>query len=161
MEEKLTNEPMEAQADTGAEGKPCFDEILKDKEYQSEFDRRISKAIETAKTKWTAQQSDESIKEATARAERAEAEVEAYRLKEKALTAGIPQDMLDYAVYAAKKLMGGEDDSFDDALNRLTDAQPWLKSASLPTTGIAQSRASDGKSGVERAFSRLNPQIKL
>ena len=29
-----------------------FDEILADKEYQSEFDRRVSKALDTAKEKW-------------------------------------------------------------------------------------------------------------
>lgn len=29
-----------------------FDEILKDKEYQSEFDKRIAKALDTAKAKW-------------------------------------------------------------------------------------------------------------
>lgn len=29
-----------------------FDEILSDKEYQSEFDKRVSKALETAKGKW-------------------------------------------------------------------------------------------------------------
>lgn len=29
-----------------------FDEILKDKAYQSEFDKRVSKALETAKTNW-------------------------------------------------------------------------------------------------------------
>lgn len=35
------------------ESKPLtFDEILGDKEYQKEFDRRIAKAINTAKEKW-------------------------------------------------------------------------------------------------------------
>lgn len=29
-----------------------FDEILKDKAYQSEFDKRLSKALDTAKTNW-------------------------------------------------------------------------------------------------------------
>ena len=29
-----------------------FDEILQDKEYQSEFDRRVTKALDTAKEKW-------------------------------------------------------------------------------------------------------------
>lgn len=29
-----------------------FDEILEDKEYQKEFDRRINKALDTAKSKW-------------------------------------------------------------------------------------------------------------
>lgn len=31
---------------------PTFDELLKDKTMQSEFDKRISKALETAKSKW-------------------------------------------------------------------------------------------------------------
>jgi len=31
-----------------------FDEILEDKEYQAEFDRRVQKAINTAKSKWEA-----------------------------------------------------------------------------------------------------------
>lgn len=34
------------------EEKLPFDEILKDKAYQSEFDKKIAKALETAKTKW-------------------------------------------------------------------------------------------------------------
>ena len=44
---------------TGAEGgegkegsEQTFDDVLKDKKYQSEFDKRVAKALETAKTKW-------------------------------------------------------------------------------------------------------------
>lgn len=38
---------------TGAESAvQSFDDILKNKDYQSEFDRRVAKAIETAKGKW-------------------------------------------------------------------------------------------------------------
>ena len=33
-------------------GELTFDEILEDKTYQSEFDKRVSKALETAKAKW-------------------------------------------------------------------------------------------------------------
>lgn len=33
-------------------GTKSFDDVLKDKAYQSEFDKRISKALETAKSKW-------------------------------------------------------------------------------------------------------------
>lgn len=36
----------------GEEGTKTFDDILKDKAYQSEFDKRISKALDTAKGKW-------------------------------------------------------------------------------------------------------------
>ena len=47
MEEENKN------VNAGAEGEVMtFDEILADKTYQSEFDRRIAKALETARTKW-------------------------------------------------------------------------------------------------------------
>ena len=53
---------------TGAEGKKqTFDDILSNKEYQAEFDRRVSKAIETAKSKWQGEQDstlDEKINSA-------------------------------------------------------------------------------------------------
>ena len=43
----------------------AFDEILEDKEYQAEFDRRVNKAIETAvgsaKTKWEAEKKAEKV----------------------------------------------------------------------------------------------------
>lgn len=39
------------------EDKPLsFDEILGDKTYQAEFDRRVQKALETARTKWEAEE---------------------------------------------------------------------------------------------------------
>ena len=34
------------------ENKPTFDEMLKDSNYQSEFDKRVAKSLETAKAKW-------------------------------------------------------------------------------------------------------------
>ncbi|MBP3922847.1 MAG: hypothetical protein J6D27_07775 [Ruminiclostridium sp.] len=36
----------------GGSAVPTFDEVLKNKDYQSEFDKRITKALETAKEKW-------------------------------------------------------------------------------------------------------------
>ena len=33
-------------------GDKSFDDVLKDKKYQSEFDKRVAKALETAKSKW-------------------------------------------------------------------------------------------------------------
>lgn len=49
-----TNEGAKAQAEaTPAQGQTqTFDDVLKNKEHQSEFDRRVTKAIETAKAKW-------------------------------------------------------------------------------------------------------------
>lgn len=44
-----------------------FDDILKNKEYQSEFDRRIAKAIATAKAKWS-EENQETIEAAVTEA---------------------------------------------------------------------------------------------
>lgn len=44
-------------ADDGAgenDGKQTFDDLLKDTDYQKEFDRRVQKALNTAKEKWDA-----------------------------------------------------------------------------------------------------------
>lgn len=56
------------QVETGQE-KPSFDELLKDKEMQAEFDRRISKALDTAKGKWQKEQ-EEAIEAARTEAEK-------------------------------------------------------------------------------------------
>ena len=52
-----------AAGDTGANSDggndtPTFDDLLKDKKFQSEFDSRVSKALATARAKW-----EESAKE--------------------------------------------------------------------------------------------------
>ena len=53
MEEENKNVNTGAEESVGTENKTqTFDEMLSNKEYQAEFDRRVSKAIETAKAKW-------------------------------------------------------------------------------------------------------------
>ena len=52
------------EGDSGKEGTKTFDDILKDSKYQSEFDKKVAKALETAKAKWETdtQQKIESAK---------------------------------------------------------------------------------------------------
>lgn len=45
--------------DKSSEEDKSFDDVLKDKKYQSEFDKRIAKALETAKSKWEADKATE------------------------------------------------------------------------------------------------------
>ena len=53
----MENETKVVEEATQVEDKPLsFDEILGDKTYQAEFDRRVQKALETAKTKWEAEE---------------------------------------------------------------------------------------------------------
>ncbi len=48
---------------TGTESKTqTFDEMLKNKEYQAEFDRRIQKAIKTARAKWQTENEEQKSK---------------------------------------------------------------------------------------------------
>lgn len=53
----------------GAEGRKSFEDILKDKDYQSEFDKRVAKAIETAKGKWQSE-TEKQLENARNEAER-------------------------------------------------------------------------------------------
>lgn len=63
------------------ESKPLtFDEILSDKDYQREFDRRVSKALETAKGKWEAE-AETKRTEAEKLAQMKEEEKRAYELE--------------------------------------------------------------------------------
>lgn len=48
---------------------PSFDDLLKDKAYQSEFDKRMAKGLETAKAKWQAEQA-KAIEDAKTEAEK-------------------------------------------------------------------------------------------
>ena len=53
----MENEAKVVEETTQVEDKPLsFDEILGDKTYQAEFDRRVQKALETARTKWEAEE---------------------------------------------------------------------------------------------------------
>lgn len=105
MEEENKNVNTGAEEPAGTENKPqTFDEVLSNKEYQAEFDRRVQKAIETAKSKWQEindaekteaekleKMNKEQKLEYQAQKEKKEkenvlAELNAYKLKEQALT---------------------------------------------------------------------------
>ena len=85
------------------ETKKSFDELLQDKEYQSAFDKKIAQSLQTAKAKW---EEDNKTKQAEAerlakmdedqkknyeleqertRANKAESELNAYRLKDETI----------------------------------------------------------------------------
>lgn len=56
-------------AEGNGEGQKSFDDLLKDKAYQSEFDKRMAKGLETAKAKWQAEQA-KAIEDAKTEAEK-------------------------------------------------------------------------------------------
>lgn len=65
---ETTTTTTEQQTNAEQKQEPTFDEVLKNKAYQSEFDKRINKAIETAKSKWD-EEADEAAKLAKMKAD--------------------------------------------------------------------------------------------
>jgi hypothetical protein len=115
---------------TQVEDKPLsFDEILGDKTYQAEFDRRVQKALETARSKWEAEEQTKrteaeklakmdaeqkakyELKKEKERADEAIARLNAYELKntaikiaqEKGLDISLLED-IDYSKQTAETI---------------------------------------------------------
>ena len=101
----------------GANVPKTFDEMLKESNYQSEFDRKVQKSLETAKAKWEAEQEakqseaeklakmkdDErrnyELEQARKKQEEAELKLSAYELKEEAIKmANIPETQVDVSL---------------------------------------------------------------
>ena len=121
MEETNTVVEETTQETVGASEIMTFDEILQDKTYQSEFDKKVAKALETAKTKWeqdaevkrteaeklAKMDSDEKHKYqldlATKEKEEALSKLNAYELKEEAIkiasTKELPISLLNVIDY--------------------------------------------------------------
>ena len=54
-----TQQTTEGTQNSGGSTQPSFDEMLKNGGHQAEFDRRVTKAIATAKANWEKAQADE------------------------------------------------------------------------------------------------------
>ena len=130
MEEENKNVNTGAQESVGTENKTqTFDEVLSNKEYQAEFDRRVQKAIETAKTKWQEindaekseadklakmnkeQKLEYEAQKANKEKDNALAELNAYKLKEQAVKVASEKglevtllDLIDFKTVTAEKL---------------------------------------------------------
>ena len=130
MEENKENVNTGAEESVGAENKTqTFDEVLSNKEYQAEFDRRVQKAIETAKSKWQEindaekteaeklakmnkeQKLEYEAQKANKEKDNALAELNAYKLKEQALTIASEKglevsllNLIDFKTVTAEKL---------------------------------------------------------
>lgn len=66
--------------DGGNQEPKSFDDVLKNKDYQAEFDRRVQKAIDTAKSKWDALM-DDKLTEAEKMAKMSKEEKAVYQQK--------------------------------------------------------------------------------
>ena len=150
----------DAQNSTAQQPEPSFDDVLKNKTYQSEFDRRVGKALETAKQKWEAEaqeKADEAAKLAKMKADE-KAEYERQK-REKALSEretavtkrelhaeavtqltekGLPASLADIldctSAENCKKSMEAVEKAFNEAVEKAVNER--LK-GSAPKTGAA------------------------
>ena len=146
-----------------------FDDMLKDSNYQSEFDKRIAKALETSKAKWeedfkkkletekteaqkiakmdTEQKLSYQLEQANKKAQEAEAKLNAYELKEQAVKIatekGLPVgylDLIDFSKANADNLIT----SIDALINvRSKDLEGYIKEKvkeTSPTTVVGGSQ---------------------
>ena len=107
------------QVGTGVETQvpKSFDEMLKESNYQSEFDKKVQKSLETARAKWEAEKEVEKteaeklakmkederqnyeLEKARKKQEEAEAKLNAYELKEEAIKiANNPETKVDVSL---------------------------------------------------------------
>lgn len=112
-----TNVADNMQQNTGTDVPKTFDEMLKESNYQSEFDKKVQKSLETAKAKWEAEQEakqseaeklakmkdDErrnyELEQARKKQEEAELKLSAYELKEEAIKmANVPETQVDVSL---------------------------------------------------------------
>ena len=141
-------EPAQSEAKTA---RPTFDDLLKDG-YQAEFDRRVTKAIETAKGKFT----DPKVGELEKR-------LDGYIRREAILKAGVRSEFVDYVQYAVGNAIP-DGETFEAALEGFLKEHAQFTAASEPAKAWSQPMqpaSATQTDGVEAAFKKLNPNLKL
>lgn len=148
-----------AGANAATNNQMSFDDFLKTSGNQAEFDRRVNKAIETAKGKF----SDPKVGEL-------QEQLNGYIRRESAASAGVTEAFRDFVVFEVVKTMG--DKSFDEALKTYLEAHPQYVGGA-PSAGHQLNQKSNGwgksqtggddseMSGVEAAFRKMNPNLKI
>lgn len=144
MDENNTNVNEDVQSES-AQQKLSFDELLKDPDYQREFDRKVAKATEKSKAKWQ-KEADEKRSEAEALAKMSEeekhkhelskieaerskavAELNAYKLKDEAQKIAAEKgidiallDLIDYSTATAEDVKA-KLDAIDAAVRKAVE----------------------------------------
>lgn len=128
-----------------------FDQLLQSG-HQAEFDRRVSKAIETARAKFV----DPQVADL-------QAKLQGYERRDTVIAAGVGAEFAEFVAYqVAGSLADGDD--FADKLKTFVEAHPQYAAGAKPAASWgAPQHGNGGKtpSGVEAAFARLNPNIKI
>lgn len=129
---------------------PTFDDMLKGG-YQAEFDRRVSKAIDTAKARFT-----------DPRVAQLQAQLMDYQRRDAVLAAGVRPEFAEFVAYKVSGSATGGG-AFADGLKAFVAANPqYAGDPARPAAwGAHQTGGAGHPDGVEAAFRSLNPHMKI
>lgn len=157
------HDPQAQQDPSGNTGDLSFDDILKDKEYQSEFDKRVSKALETAKVKWEAKatiEKNKAVAESTsaANAELTKAMITTELVKAKARDVDVIMPLID-----TEKVTRGEKglEGLAEQIEALKTGKSYLFEDDAPAgspkgkTGLEHNNAGDDDDAAIRRIMGL------
>lgn len=171
MAELSNPNPVEVKNPAPAQATPqTFDDVLQDKTMQAEFDRRITKAIQTAQAKAedVTKKSALTVEELKKQLDTQNATLADYMNREAVIKAGVDPKYLKYVAYEVKQTMADGTD-FGTALDTYVKANPQYTATQQqqpltpPTSGWGAPQGGSTKTvtGVEAAFAKLNPNLKL
>lgn len=162
----------------GVETPKTFDEMLKESSYQSEFDRRVQKSLDTAKAKWEAEalakqseaeklakmKEDErtayELEQARKKQEEAEARLNAYELKEEAIKmANNPETQVDVSLLSLIDFRNIKAEQVEPTIKNIkkvfdsaveNEVNKRLKETTPKT--IVNNGSSNGSKGIPKVF---------
>lgn len=128
-----------------------FDDMLKGG-YQAEFDRRVNKALETAKAKF-----------ADPRVAQLQAQLDGYARRDAVTAAGVDARFAKFVASEVVETMK-EGDKFDEALKTYLESNPHFMSGGNASGSWGRQQhgqgGGDALSGVEARFYEMNPGLK-
>lgn len=163
MADELKDPTPGAEPGKPEQGTPNFDELLKNPAFQAEFDRRVTKSIKTVQDKAATEKT--TVEELKKQLDTQNATLADYMNREAVIKAGIDPRYLKFVAFEVKQ--GAADGTdFGTALDAYVKANPqYMAQAPTPPPqawGAPQSGSgANAPSGVEAAFTKLNPNLKL
>lgn len=158
MAEELNNGANGTPNPEGAGGTPApqntltFDEFLEDKANQSEFDRRVSKALETAKAKWEKSAEADKNKAVTDATAQLDADLTKALIQTELVKANVRDVEVVMPLLDASKVKRTEKglEGLEDQIKTLKDTKAYLFAEAQPTGKPS------GRTGLEHGESGGN-----
>lgn len=128
-----------SQEETKTEDKKVLDlnELLKEKEFASQFDAKVSKSINTAKEKWEKEFNEKLNKEKQELENSFENEKQTYETKITLLSKNVKAENVDDVIVLANKYKS-EDSTIDEAVNKILEKYPHFKNESNKITKVGK-----------------------